>query len=227
MDDSSGCDLTGNTLFYEPYGKFLPANQTKLLALWDDLSIPHKSHKQVFGSPLVIIGIEVDPNLMTLTLPKEATTRLLDELLLWSSKTPGNSLGSFKLNHWERLVGWFNWALNVFPLLCPALNNLYAKICGKQKHEQRIYINNAVRDDLSWAITHIKNSDSVHLFKSITWTPPSADIVIYCDTCPEGMGFFYPFSKEGYYAPTPVNPPSNAFSFSKLCVFCQLYITPN
>ena len=108
VDDSSGCDLTGNTLFYEPYGKFLPANQTKLLALWDDLGIPHKPHKQVFGSPLVIIGIEVDPNLMTLTLPEEATTRLLEELTVWSSKTPSNASGSFKLKHWERLAGWFN-----------------------------------------------------------------------------------------------------------------------
>ena len=224
VDDSSGCDLTGNTLFYEPYGKFLPANQTKLLCLWDDLGIPHKPHKQVFGSPLVIIGIEVNPNLMTLTLPKDATERLLEELAIWSSKPPSNSSGSFKLKHWERLAGWFNWALNVFPLLRPALNNLYAKMSGKQKKEQRIYINNAVRDDLMWAIKHIKKSDGVHLFKSITWKPASADVVIFCDACPEGMGFWYPTSKDGYYAPTPVNSPSNAiFYFEALCVLSALH----
>ena len=224
VDDSSGCDLTGNTLLYEPYGKFLPASQTKLLCLWDDLGIPHKPHKQVFGSPLVIIGIEVDPNLMKLTLPEDATQRLLKELSLWSSKPPGNSSGSFKLKHWERLAGWFNWALNVFPLLRPALNNLYAKMCGKQKREQRIYINNAVRDDLMWAINHIKSSNGVHLFKSITWTPSSADIVIYCDACPEGLGFWYPDSLDGYYAPTPVNVPSNAiFYFESLCVLSALH----
>ena len=224
VDDSSGCDLSGNTLLYEPYGKFLPANQTKLLCLWDDLGIPHKPHKQVFGSPLVIIGIEVDPNRMTLKLPEEATQRLLEELALWSSKPPSNASGSFKLKHWERLAGWFNWALNVFPLLRPALNNFYAKMNGKQKREQRVYINNAVRDDLVWAINHIKNSNGVHLFKSITWTPDSADVVIFCDACPDGMGFWYPFSKEGYYAPTPVNSPSNAiFYYESLCVLSALH----
>ena len=224
VDDSSGCDMTGNTLLYEPYGKFLPANQTKLLCLWDDLGIPHKPHKQIFGSPLVIIGIEVDPNLMTLTLPKDATERLLEELALWSSKPPSNGSGSFKLKHWERLAGWFNWALNVFPLLRPALNNIYAKMGGKQKREQRIYINNAVRDDLMWAINHIKNSTGVHLFKSLTWAPESADVVIFCDACPDGMGFWYPVSKEGYYAPTPVNSPSNAiFYYEALCVVSALH----
>lgn len=25
------------------------------------------------------------------------------------------------------MTGWFNWALNVYPLFCPALNNIYAK----------------------------------------------------------------------------------------------------
>ena len=224
VDDSSGCDLTGNTLFYEPYGKFLPANQMKLLCLWDDLGIPHKPHKQVFGSPLVIIGIEVDPNLMTLTLPPDATQRLLEELVLWSSKPSGSSSGSFKLKHWERLAGWFNWALNVFPLLRPALNNIYAKMGGKQKREQRIYINNVVRDDLMWAINHIKCSDGVHLVKSITWTPASADVIIYCDACPDGMGFWYPVSKDGYYAPTPVNAPSNAiYYFESLCVLSAIH----
>jgi hypothetical protein len=106
------------------------------------------------------------------------------------------------------------------------LNNLYAKIGGKQNHEQRVYINNAIRDDLTWAIDiHlIKNSDGVHLFKSFMWTPSSADFIIFCDTCPEGMGYWYPVSKDGYYAPTPVDAPSNAiFYFETLCVVSALH----
>ena len=224
VDDSSGCDLTGNMLFYGPYAKDMPENQTKLLLLWDELGIPHKLHKQLFGSPLVIIGIEVNPNLMTLTLSEDAAQRLLDELCLWSSKPPKNSSRSFKLKHWERLAGWFNWSLNVFPLLRPALNNIYAKMGGKQNREQRVYINNAIRDDLTWASNHIKASDGVHLFKSLTWNPSSADFIIYCDACPEGMGYWYPVSKDGYYTPTPVNAPTNAiFYFETLCVLSALH----
>jgi hypothetical protein len=68
---------------------------------------------------------------MTLTLPVSARERLISELRFWDSKPPANSSGSFKLKHWERLAGWFNWALNVYPLLCPALNNVYAKMVKK------------------------------------------------------------------------------------------------
>jgi hypothetical protein len=223
VDDSSGCNLLGDTLFYEPYGKFLPSNQTRLLLLWDEIGIPHRPHKQIFGSPLTIIGIDVDPNRMTLTLPQEARSRLVNELQFWISKPPKSSSGSFKLKHWQRMAGWFNWALNVFPLLRPALNNVYAKMRGKDKRDQRVYINNAIRDDLIWALSHIEKSDGVHLFKSFSWTPSLADYVIYCDACPEGMGFWYPSSKEGYYAATPVNAPTNAiFYFESLCVVSAL-----
>lgn len=224
VDDSSGCGLTGDLTFYEPYGKEFPSHQARILLLWDDLGIPHKPHKQVWGSPLTIIGIEVNPNLMTLTLPGPARLRLIDELRFWSSKPPMSSSGSFKLKHWERLAGWFNWALNVYPLLRPALNNIYAKMGGKRIREQRIYINNAVRDDLTWALTHLEKSDGVHLFKSLSWDPSSADVVIYCDACPEGMGFWYPAFHEGYYAPTPVNVPTDViFYFESLCVLSALH----
>ena len=223
MDDSSGCNLLGDTCFYEPYGIDMPRDQFRLLTLWDSIGIPHKPHKQVSGSPLTIIGISADPNLMTLTLPDDAKRRLVSELQFWTSKPPKTSSGSLKLKHWEQLAGWFNWALNVFPLLRPALNNLYSKMSGKGNRDQRVYINNAIRDDLKWALTHIENSDGVHLWKSLSWDPSTADYVIYCDACPEGMGFWYPVSKDGYYAPTPVNVPSDViFYFEALCVLSAL-----
>jgi hypothetical protein len=223
VDDSSGCNLLGETAFYPPYGKELPTDQCRLLLLWDEIGIPHKPHKQISGSPLTIIGIDVDPNQMTLTLPQSSRDRLLAELQFWTAKPPKTSSGSFKLKYWERLAGWFNWALNVYPLLRPALNNIYAKISGKRQRDQRVYINNAIRDDLMWAVTHIKASDGVHLFKSFTWTPSLADYVIYCDACPEGMGFWYPTSKDGYYASTPVNVPSNViFYFEALSVLSAI-----
>ena len=223
MDDSSGCNLLGDVMYYAPYGKNLPSDQCRLLLLWDELGIPHKPHKQVSGSPLTIIGIDVDANLMTLTLPTSSKDRLVAELRFWAAKPSKSSSGSFKLKYWERLAGWFNWALNVYPLLRPALNNVYPKIAGKRIRDQRVYINNAIRDDLLWAITHIEQSSGVHLFRSFKWAPESADFVIYCDACPDGMGFWYPASKEGYYAPTPVNVPADViFYFEALCVLSAL-----
>ena len=121
------------------------------------------------------------------------------------------------------MTGWFNWAFNVFPHLQLALNNIYAKMGGKWNREQHIYINNAIQSNLVWAINHIKAFNSIHILKSIAWTPSIANFVIYCDTCPEGMGFLYPISKDGYYAPTPTNVPSNViFYFECLCVLSAL-----
>jgi hypothetical protein len=144
VDDSSGCNLQGDLTQYDLYNVDLLTHQAHLLHLWDELGILHKPHKQVHGAPLTIIGIHVDPNLMTLTLPNTAQNQLLNKLRLWASKPAKTSSGSFKLKHWQRLVGWFNWALNVYPLLCPALNNVYMKIGGKDNYEQCVYINNAI-----------------------------------------------------------------------------------
>lgn len=71
VDNSSGCNLHGDTLYYEPYGMHFPKHQTQLL-LWDELGILHKLHKQVNRNPLMIIGISVDAQRMTLTLPDNA-----------------------------------------------------------------------------------------------------------------------------------------------------------
>ena len=65
-----------------------------------------------------------------------------------------------------------------------------------------VYINNAIQEDLSWAINHLKHSGGIHLLNSFTWTPNSADFTIIYDTCPDGMRFWYPVSKDGYYVPT-------------------------
>ena len=68
VDDSSGFSPADDLLLYEPYNLSFPRHQTLLLLLWDELSIPHKLKKQIFGPVIPVIGIEVDPNAMTLSL---------------------------------------------------------------------------------------------------------------------------------------------------------------
>ena len=80
VDDSSGCNQKGDMSFYPPYGKELPTDQCCLLLLWDELGIPHKEHKQVYGSPLTIIGINIDANQMSLSLPQDTKECLLSDL---------------------------------------------------------------------------------------------------------------------------------------------------
>jgi hypothetical protein len=92
-DDSSGFDEKDDFLLYEPYSTSFPHHQTLLLRLWDELSIPHKSKKQVFGAVIPIIGIDVDPNAMTLTLSREKRVDLCDALYSWAIK-PTNGTGN-------------------------------------------------------------------------------------------------------------------------------------
>ncbi|KAF8814046.1 hypothetical protein BYT27DRAFT_7219957 [Phlegmacium glaucopus] len=170
-NDLLGCDVTGNTLYYAPYNCYLPSHQKQLLNLWDELGIPHKPHKQLSGSPLMIIGINVNPKSMTLSLPPSSKSRLLNELSFWSSKPPKRSSSN----------------------------------------------------DFLWALYHIEKSDGVHLLKSTFWPPNEANFTIFCDACPEGMGFWYPDNKTGFYAPTPINVPLDfIFYFELLCVLSAL-----
>jgi hypothetical protein len=62
------------------FQKKLPLSQVQLLELWRELGIPYKEKKQLSGSLLTIIGINVDPNAMTLTLPPKACKDLLEEI---------------------------------------------------------------------------------------------------------------------------------------------------
>jgi hypothetical protein len=83
VDDSFGVEEEGCVVLYVPYGDVLPLQQARLLELWDELGVPHKRKKQVHGSQLTILGIEVDVNNLTFTLPQESKDRLSKELADW------------------------------------------------------------------------------------------------------------------------------------------------
>jgi len=219
MDDSSGFGPQDDLLLYAPYSSSFPRDQTLLLQLWDDLSILHKPKKQVFGSSIPVIGIDIDPNCMTLSLSAQKRVDLCDTLLSWAIKPVNGTKSHYQLRHWQQIAGWVNWAFNVFPLLRPCLNNFYTKLRGSHDLCHKIWVNNVIRDDLAWAARHIEASDGIHLLRSSFWDPVSADLTAYCDTCPKGMGFWYPQSQLAFFSPTPDLPGSGIFYFEALCVF--------
>ena len=115
-DDSFGVELMSDFTYYEPYQRWFPSGQTALLELWDELGVPHKERKQVYGLNLTIIGIDVDANNLVLTLPSKNKKELLDHLKEFA-RTPEKNGVKYSLKDFQRLSGWFNWALNVYPLL--------------------------------------------------------------------------------------------------------------
>lgn len=224
VNNDFGFDEWGKLEYYGPYNMFYPAKQTKLLNLWDRLSIPHSKPKQLFGLQLVVIGSEVNPNVMTATMPKESKSDLVLAIRHFASSNHHN------LQEYQQITGWSNWAFNVFPLLKPGLCNVYAKMKDKTNPHAGIALNNAVKEDLTWLADHVERSDGICCFDSLDWDPIlDATITILCDACLDGMGFWVPRIACSFMCPTLKLPNSEEiiFFFEALCVCAAVHWTAN
>lgn len=200
VDDAFSWDFAGNLELYEPYDAFLPEKQVRLLELWDELGIPHQQEKQLFGSELRIIGFLVNTEAMTITMPRESLVDLAGAIEKFAQRGVRKPLRDF-----QKLGGWVNWALNVFPLLRPGLSTLYDKMSGKIHSEQLIWVSARLCRELQWIANHMKWSAGVRILEAREWTVDEADFIIYADACPGGMGFWIPKCKLGFQCRTPEN----------------------
>ncbi|KIM64556.1 hypothetical protein SCLCIDRAFT_59233, partial [Scleroderma citrinum Foug A] len=164
VDNLFGFACTSLLAFSVPYSKFLPSPLITILNLWDYLGIPHEEKKQVFAPSLPIIGFEVNPNLMRVQMSAESRLLLLERIHVFAHKGTRWSLHDF-----QRLAGYLNWALNVYPMLRPGLSALYAKTAGKLWHGSQIWVNHDVVQELQWLASHLENTDGVYFLSSITW----------------------------------------------------------
>jgi len=191
--------------------------------LWDDLGIPHEERKQVYGHSIPVIGIQVNPNTMSYMLLDESKLKLQHELKEWISWK-----GKRNVCSWQQLAGWMNWCLNVYPLLQPALSNVYEKLRSQPNQNGSIWVNNAVREDLSWALEKVKSSSGLLLLETTSWDLGSATFTLYCDACPNSLGFWYPQLDLGFVAETPSDDVSHLiFYYEALCALCVLLNTYN
>jgi hypothetical protein len=70
----------------------------------------------------------------------------------------------------------------------------------------------------------LADCSGVRLLKSVYWGSGEASLTIFCDACPEGMGFWYPEFNIGFYSPTPCHEhPDLIFYFEALCVHSALF----
>ena len=161
IDDNFSFEEEGNVVWYEPYKCYYPAKQTKLLTLWDEIALPHEKPKQEYGPVLRIIGFLVDPNLMRVSMDEEDKAKLLQRVTSFTATTPGGTRRT--LREFQQLAGWVNWSFNVFPLLKPALANVYAKMSGKSQPHAKLFVSRAVVLDLLWFCSHVERSNGVRL----------------------------------------------------------------
>ena len=73
-----------------------------------------------------------------------------------------------KVKEWQQVAGWINWVLNVYPLLRPALNNIYASLRGKEQNA-KVWANLAIKKISKWARSKLEDLSGVYLLKSMAW----------------------------------------------------------
>jgi hypothetical protein len=224
MDDSFSFELAGKTLYYEPYQCDYPEKQTRLLQLWDELGVPHDRPKQVFGSPLTVIGFEVDPNAMSATLPSHKKDELVKHLRQFGGRN-----FRWTLREYQQLAGWCEWSFNIFPLLKPGLSAIYEKIRGKDQPHARLHVNNAIIFELNWMATHMERLPGLLFYKSLDFDPLSEDVVVvYTDASGLGMGLWFPHENFAGQSPVPIDAPKDTiFFFEALAVCSAIHAIPN
>src|SRR6202522_4516011 len=211
IDDNFGFDEEGNVIWYGPYQCYYPAKQTKLLLLWDEIGLPHEKSKQEYAPVLRIVGFMVDPVIMRVSMDEEDRARLIQQVSEFTATAPGGTRRT--LREFQQLAGWINWSFNVFPLLKPALSNVYAKRSGKTDSYAKIYVNKAVVQDLRWFMSHVQRSDGIFLFKNIDWQASQADIIAYSDACLSGLGFYLQDTCEGFQCEVPHDSPRDTIFY--------------
>ncbi|KAF5387588.1 hypothetical protein D9757_006614 [Collybiopsis confluens] len=185
VDDAFGAELAENMTYYEPYEEYFPTKQAKFLMLLDKLGTPHERPKQLYGPNLLVIGLDVDPNTMTITMPLKARSDLIAAIKSFAV------IGCrWKLREFQRIGGWTNWGLNAYPLLCPGLSGLYNKMAGKSKVDQRIWVNKSVCKELLWLTEKMETMSGVRILESEEWGAEHADLTLFTDACPGGLGFW-------------------------------------
>ena len=201
IDDNAGFSPTRHVLYYKPYKRYFPTDQTKLLLLWDELGVPHEERKQIYRPIIPFIGFNMNPNAMTFFISDKQCHKLIDKIHEFAIPEKQHALKDF-----QALGGHINWSLAVFPLLKPSLSALYTKISGKSEWMQPIRMNTAMCHELHWFIKHASTSNGIYLLKSLVWDP-TRDVVnttiCYTDACMGGMAIWYPELHLGYQCHIP------------------------
>ncbi|OCH83650.1 hypothetical protein OBBRIDRAFT_709947, partial [Obba rivulosa] len=146
-------------------GCLMPRRQVQLLLFWDAIGCPWEMRKQLYGSPLTIIGLYVDPNIGSISLPPAAMLEIIASIDLFLAAKDRKQ----PLREWQRLAGHLNWMLNVLPWGRPGLTELYRKIAGKSQPSRPIFLNRAVIADLTWLKNAIPRAIGIRFFEDGKW----------------------------------------------------------
>src|SRR5260370_24997337 len=223
VNDAFNISFNNKPSFYEPYKHWLPQDQAHFLKLLDHIGILHDDAKQVHGDCLEIIGFTIDANNLSISLSPESKKKLVDALCDFVLNMSENKHQQ-TLHSWLRMLGNANWALNIFPLLKPALNLSYDKISRKTIMSQSIYINKQVQNDLLWFVDSAECMKGIWILVEETWGADEADIQIWGDASKIGLAFCAPSLKVAFIGNAVIEKdvPFNIFDNDSLTIITAL-----
>ncbi|KAM5540619.1 hypothetical protein V8D89_005650 [Ganoderma adspersum] len=201
IDDSAGIQLRKFVQWYVYYGIYMPRDQAHLLGLWDELGLGHDCLKQLDAKQKLLTALE------DFCGPSQGRCRTLAEF--------------------QSLASYVNWALNVFPLLHPALSNLYHKIADKHEQFVTIHMNKAICTKLTWMTDHVHALPGIRILSANVWSPANLtpnfldDEFAMVNTSSLGLGLYFPWHHLGFYCPTPSNIPTDGIFFPKALAICS------
>jgi hypothetical protein len=220
VDDHFGVADKADVRWYVPYKKLMPST---LLELFDELGVLHTEHKQLSGSPLCVIGFDVDPNSLRVSMSLDKCAKLI------LACTPFMKLGAcIPLCNFWAIQGHVNWSLNVYPPLCPALSALYNKTAGKDKPRALLHVNTDIMQEISWFIRHMEQSSGVHFLEVSEWTIHDQvdTLEAFTDASSLGIAVWFLGEHTGYQWALPQDKVTDGiFFYEALMVCCTAHLS--
>jgi hypothetical protein len=195
VDDDFSWDFAENTRYYPRYRKDLPDKQARYLELWDELGIPHDEAKQESGSPLTIIGFDVDPNSVSVRLPASRRSEVFAAIDDFAKEGQKRTLLNF-----QELAGLIESALVANPFGRSGLSGVHGEMSGRQNPKELIPVSRRVCRELRWLKGHIQDNDGGEKVRFLEDWGKHGDLVNYVDACPSGLGLWIPSLHKGFHA---------------------------
>jgi hypothetical protein len=217
MDDSWGVTRAADVIAFRD--RRVPLAQAKFLELLDFLGFEWEWPKQLHGAVLEVIGFEVDSRTLAFRLAGDRKAELVAALRDFGS------VPRRPLVEWQRMAGWANWALNVFPLGRWSLQSTYAKLRGKTIRNASITVSKAVKADLNWLADGLEASSGRFFLAGQLWTPGETDNWVWTDACPRGIAFYAASIGRVHYATLPLwsdGRPFDIFYAETLGIICAI-----
>jgi hypothetical protein len=162
-------------------------------SLTDFLGIPRKDSKDVCGTTVTILGVEVDTVKMEARLPPEKITKV------YKHTREALTKGSMNRYEAESLAGLLSFCARVVRLGRTFTQSLFLFIAKHPGYYRQAKLNRDLEADLRWWYELLPQFNGVRLLDDRN----RVSVSLWTDACNEGLGAFYKTSSQGTFVDIP------------------------